>query len=107
MSSWCSAPSGLLPVLLELSDHAGWATPPLNESALCCSTRFCTTGAASPWLRATHRGTSAQPSHQPDVNAGLHAGDRHGLRLPAASGARGAEPTGGPGPTNHLFTLLG
>ena len=27
-SNWWSVPSGLLPVLFELSAHAGWAIPP-------------------------------------------------------------------------------
>src|SRR4029453_10212943 len=31
MSSCCSAPSGLVPVLLELSDQARWAIPPWND----------------------------------------------------------------------------
>jgi YVTN family beta-propeller protein len=33
-SSWCSVPSGLLPVLFELSDHAVWKMPESNAACV-------------------------------------------------------------------------
>jgi hypothetical protein len=33
-SSWCSAPSGLLPVLFELSDQAGQNVPPTKAACV-------------------------------------------------------------------------